>query len=75
MKVFEKIKSLLNQENINFTTLQHPPTYTSEQSAEYRGEPLSVGAKAIVYKIEKNLFFLFLDFSVFQKSIVKPYFD
>lgn len=59
MKVFESIKTLLDQYQITYKTLHHPPTYTSEQSAEYRGEALSTGAKAIVYKIEKQ-FYLFV---------------
>lgn len=59
MTTFESILALLNQQSITFKTLHHPPTYTSEQSAEYRGEALSTGAKAIVYKIEQS-FYLFV---------------
>ena len=59
MEIFELLKGNLTQAAIPFTTLHHPPTYTSEESAAYRGEPLSVGAKAIVYKIEKT-FYLFV---------------
>lgn len=59
MKVFESIKALLDEHLVNYKTLHHPPTYTSEQSAGYRGEALSTGAKAIVYKIEKQ-FYLFV---------------
>ena len=59
MSIFKKIISWLEEQHIPFNTLHHPPTYTSEQSAEYRGEDLSVGAKAIVYKIEKT-FYLFV---------------
>ena len=59
MSIFKKIITWLEEHHISFQTLHHPPTYTSEQSAEYRGENLSVGAKAIVYKIEKS-FYLFV---------------
>lgn len=59
MTIFDTIQLLLKKHNISFKTLNHPPTYTSEQSAEYRGEALSTGAKAIVYKIEKT-FYLFV---------------
>jgi len=48
MTVYQSITSLLEENNISFKTLNHPPTYTSEQSAEYRGKPLQIGAKAIV---------------------------
>jgi len=59
MSIFQNILTYLEEQNITFKTLHHPPTRTSEQSAEYRGEDLSVGAKAIVYKIEKT-FYLFV---------------
>lgn len=59
MKFYNKITTWLTDQDVSFQTLHHPPTYTSEQSAEYRGEALSVGAKAIVYKIEKT-FYLFV---------------
>ncbi len=75
MVVHQTILSLLKENNIPFKTLNHPPTYTSEQSAEYRGESLNVGAKAIVYKIEKA-FYLFVmpaDKKIATKK-VKAYF-
>jgi len=59
MEIFELLKSRLTEAAIPFTNLHHPPTYTSEESAAYRGELLSVGAKAIVYKIEKE-YYLFV---------------
>lgn len=59
MLVHQSIISLLEENSITFKTLNHPPTYTSEESAAYRGEPLQIGAKAIVYKIEKA-FYLFV---------------
>ena len=59
MTILAHIQHWLQQQNIPFKTLHHPPTYTSEESARYRGEALSVGAKAIVYKIEKA-FYLFV---------------
>jgi len=59
MTIFESIIAALEKEGITYKTLHHPPTYTSEQSAEYRGEALATGAKAIVYKIEKT-FYLFV---------------
>ncbi len=37
---------------MTFKELEHEPTYTSEQSAAARGEELSVGAKALLVKVD-----------------------
>lgn len=58
--VFDKIKAFLNAQNIPYRTMHHPPTKTSEDSAKYRGEALSKGAKAILLKVDENyLLFVF----------------
>lgn len=49
--MFEKIKSWLNQQGIEFKEVSHEPTLTSEQSAMARGEDLSIGGKAILMKL------------------------
>lgn len=51
MTVFDHIKALLDDEGIAYRALHHEPTRTSEASAQVRGEPLRVGAKAIVLKV------------------------
>ena len=57
--VYKSIEKLLNEEGVEFQTLQHHPTFTSQQSAAVRGESLSSGAKAILYKVQ-NEFHLFV---------------
>ena len=52
--VFEKITHLLNASNVAFKHVQHTPTYTSEESAKARNEPLEIGAKALLVKIDDN---------------------
>jgi prolyl-tRNA editing enzyme YbaK/EbsC (Cys-tRNA(Pro) deacylase) len=51
MTVFDHIKALLDGAGVAYRALRHEPTRTSEASAEVRGEPLRVGAKAIVLKV------------------------
>ena len=57
MQLFNKIKSLLDQYNIDYKIKHHPPTRTSEESAKYRNESIKIGAKALVVK-SKDKFYL-----------------
>lgn len=57
--MFNKIKAYLDENHIQYKTIHHEPTYTSEQSAKARGEDMKIGAKAIVMKVE-NEFKLFV---------------
>jgi len=59
MKIYSTISTLLKSEHIEFTEKTHKPTFTSEDSSKVRGDALSSGAKAILYKIEKE-FYLFV---------------
>jgi len=52
MIIKKKIIDMLTASGISYQERQHSPTYTSEQSAHVRGESLSSGAKAIVYKVQ-----------------------
>ena len=52
--VFQKIISLVEKNKIPYQLKDHPPTYTSEQSAKYRKEPLNIGAKALILKGDKQ---------------------
>ena len=57
MLIFEKIKKLLQKNNVDFIVKNHAPTLTSKDSARERGEPLKIGAKALLVK-GKNGFVL-----------------
>lgn len=57
--VFEKIVEFFKGANIPYQHLQHAPTYTSEESAQARGESLDVGAKAILMKADDK-YYLFV---------------
>lgn len=59
MKTYNKIVSLLDRYELNYTTSKHSVTRTSIESAKARNESLSYGAKAMVLKIE-NDFYLFV---------------
>ncbi len=48
--VFQSICRLLDGECIQYRTIRHQPTYTSEESAKARGEAVRVGGKALVVK-------------------------
>ncbi len=52
MSIFESICALLNERNIPYRTVHHQPTFTSEESANARGEDVTIGGKAIVMKID-----------------------
>ena len=48
--VTEKLRALLTEHGVPFREIEHEPTFTSQESARVRGEPLEVGAKALVMK-------------------------
>lgn len=50
--VLRRIQDWLSGAGIAFRQVQHPPTYTSEESARARGEDLRVGGKALVLKVD-----------------------
>jgi len=58
-EVIIHIRELLNHHGIEFREVEHAPTFTSEESAAARGEPLGVGAKALVIKTD-NVFRVFV---------------
>ncbi len=59
MKVFQSITQLLSNHEVVFEHKVHEITLTSEQSAIARGDLLTEGAKAILYKVQDN-FYLFV---------------
>lgn len=50
--VLSKVRETLAGAGVPFTELTHPPTRTSEESALARGEPLGVGAKALLLRVD-----------------------
>ncbi|MFO0904237.1 MAG: YbaK/EbsC family protein [Pirellulales bacterium] len=50
--VLAAIRRLLDEAGASYRALHHEPTTTSEESARVRGEPLSVGAKALLLKLD-----------------------
>lgn len=58
-KILEKIRTHLKTAGIAFREVHHQPTRTSEESAAARGEPLSIGAKALLLRTD-DVFRLFV---------------
>ncbi len=58
-EIYGKIKNILDGNNINYREIHHEPTRTSMESAEARGEPLEVGGKSILLKVD-DAFMLFV---------------
>lgn len=52
MSVLERITALLTEHGVEFRTMHHEPTPTSEDSARARGEPMEIGGKALVMKVD-----------------------
>ncbi|EDM80810.1 hypothetical protein PPSIR1_13043 [Plesiocystis pacifica SIR-1] len=50
--ILERIRELLTTHELPFCELHHPPTRTSRDSARERGEPLEIGGKALLIKVD-----------------------
>lgn len=48
------IRDWLEREGVSFREVHHAPTRTSEESAAARGEPLRVGGKALLLKVDET---------------------
>jgi Ala-tRNA(Pro) deacylase len=48
--VLQSLRDLLDAAGMAYRTVQHEPTYTSEESARARGEELHTGGKALLMK-------------------------
>jgi len=55
----QRIRALLDGWGMQYRHVVHTPTRTSEESAAARGEPLEIGAKALLLKIDAE-FHLFV---------------
>ena len=50
--LLDRIRDWLIAEGVAFREVHHAPTRTSEESAAARGEPLRVGGKALLVKVD-----------------------
>jgi len=53
-EIHRKIIAWLDDAGIDYRTVHHPPTRTSEESAQARGESITVGGKALLMKVGKE---------------------
>ena len=58
-QILDRIRRRLQNASVAFKEIQHPPTFTSEESARARGEELGVGAKALLLRTD-DVFRLFV---------------
>lgn len=59
LTVSDRLREYLLSLDVEFREVHHEPTSTSEDSARARGEPLHVGGKALIIKVER-VFHLFV---------------
>jgi Ala-tRNA(Pro) deacylase len=64
--IFDKIVACLTRAGVTFRHVQHGQTFTSEESAAARGEPVKVGGKALLVKVGD-------DFKLFVLSAAKRF--
>lgn len=50
----ERLREFLTDHDVDFRSIEHEITPTSEDSARARGEPLHIGGKALVIKVGKT---------------------
>jgi Ala-tRNA(Pro) deacylase len=51
--ILRAIRELLGREGVAYREVQHAPTFTSEQSAQARGEDVRIGGKALLMKTDQ----------------------
>ena len=59
-EVLEAIRAALSAAGASWREVEHEPTRTSEESARARGEPLEIGAKALLVKVDERFVLLVL---------------
>jgi prolyl-tRNA editing enzyme YbaK/EbsC (Cys-tRNA(Pro) deacylase) len=69
--VLQAIRSLLDTHGTEYREVHHEPTRTSEQSAAARGEPMRIGGKALVIKVDDTfaVFVLSAELELSSKQI------
>jgi Ala-tRNA(Pro) deacylase len=50
LSVLARLREFLSNHDVRYREVEHEPTFTSQQSADARGEPLKVGGKALLMK-------------------------
>ena len=58
--VLEQIRERIERASVAYRHIEHPPTYTSEESAAARGESLEIGGKALLLKDQRGTYRLFV---------------
>lgn len=59
-KVFDRIVSLLRENNISYKLFEHEPVFTSDEAANVRGTNPAAGAKALIFRADENFIMLVL---------------
>jgi Ala-tRNA(Pro) deacylase len=54
-RVAAALRVLLSERGVVYREVTHPPTKTSEDSARERGEPLEIGGKALLLKLDDDV--------------------
>ena len=75
MTVLDQIRRLLNDAGASYREIMHAPTSTSQESATARGEPLGVGAKALLLRVDDTfqLFVLAADRKLDSKQVKRHF--
>jgi prolyl-tRNA editing enzyme YbaK/EbsC (Cys-tRNA(Pro) deacylase) len=63
----DRIRALLDAHGVPYREAHHAPTRTSEESAAARGEPMEIGGKALLVKVD-DTFALFVLSAALQLS-------
>ena len=51
INILQRIQAMLDSAGVNYRPIHHEKVYTSEDAARVRGEPLSIGGKALIIKV------------------------
>ncbi len=72
-QVLQSIRKMLDERGAAYREVHHEPTFTSEQSAQARGESIRIGGKALLLKVgdEFLLFILSAALKLDSKAIRK----
>jgi len=52
--IFNKLQSFLSEKDIKHEVMVHKPVFTSKQAAKVRGTELRQGARAIIFRVDKE---------------------